>query len=358
VLGNKVIALRRTLDWLPQSDPLWTTSETNIYLNGEQIAFQWGAERTTNKSVGFTYQNPVIGSANSSVFDPTGAEVALTDPGQEPPPPLDPPQHGSLNDFSGGCYVDGVRTTCDFALRLTNSGAGRVASIDTWFGFAPGVGPAGAIPVWDVLRWERGQNGDSGTNIIGLRFAFYDLQGGGQQQRGETDCSRFVGSIVNSVEVGIGFSTPPSLIFSTASVVGHSLLQMAREHSARLGNPDHTVVGFRPELTDIQEDGVYQHVAAHAGATVIGHNKLWRSVNNGTTGNKKATTGYELTDFALQEDERQLRTATNPERRRENASEINDDHAGRLIGGDINRRINGEITKDQLREAIFGRLCQ
>jgi hypothetical protein len=183
--------------------------------------------------------------------------------------------------------------------------------------------------------------------------------GGGQQQRGETDCSRFVDAIVNSVEVDIDYSAPASLIFSTASVVGHSLLQTARDHSRRLGNPDHTFTGFRPELIDGgQNDGVYQHVLAHAGATVIGHNRLLQSVQDGRTGGRKATTGYQLTDFALQEDERQRDSATNPMRRRENIAEIADDHAGRLIGGDINKLINGDINRNQLRDLIFNRLCQ
>jgi len=55
---------------------------------------------------------------------------------------------------------------------------------------------------------------------------------------------------------------------------------------------------------DEQNGAVYQHVLGHAGAVMIGDRKLMMNINSGVTGNRTATTGTELTNFALQEDER------------------------------------------------------
>jgi RHS repeat-associated protein len=179
------------------------------------------------------------------------------------------------------------------------------------------------------------------------------------QERRETDCSRFVDAMVENIEWNIDFSTPMLFgFFGTASVVGHDLLNLASSHSKRLGHADHTAGGFQAHLTDGgQNDGVYQHVLAHAGATVIGDRKLLKSVQNASTGNRKATTGTELTNFALEEDRRQRDTAPTDQRRRENVAEIANDEAGRAIGADIIKRIDGKMNKEQLKAAIFNRLC-
>jgi YD repeat-containing protein len=187
--------------------------------------------------------------------------------------------------------------------------------------------------------------------------------GPGQGQQGggggrETDCSRFVNSLVETIEWDIDFSTPASFLFNTTWVVGHSLLDQAGNHSSRLGHADHTAGGFQRQLTDGgQNDGVYQHVLAHAGAIVIGDAGLAKSIQDDRTGNRLATTGAELTNFALQQDEWQRDNAPTIERWLENIAEVKDDRAGRAIGKDILKHINGKMSKEQLRSAIFSRLC-
>jgi RHS repeat-associated protein len=175
------------------------------------------------------------------------------------------------------------------------------------------------------------------------------------QQR--SDCGRFVDFLVGKVEIsrsdtGGGLRTHESRTYD----VGHGLLLEAKRRDDRLGSQ--TFDGFRANLTTFpQNDGVYQHVLGHAGAVMIGNRELLINVRSGNTGNRTATTGTELTNFALEEDERQRDNPTPQHPRAEAEAEIEADHAGRLVGGHMMRGLSGEINSEQLRQTMFGILC-
>jgi RHS repeat-associated protein len=189
------------------------------------------------------------------------------------------------------------------------------------------------------------------SNLLSTTSSFLALV----QQR--SHCGRLVDFLVGKVEIsrsdtGGGLTTYKDRTYD----VGHGLLLEASRRADRLGTQ--TFDGFREDLIrDGQRDGVYQHVLGHAGAVMIGDRKLQKKIKSRFTGNRTATTGTELTNFALQEDERQRDDPTLQNHRAEAETEIRDDHAGRLVGGQMTRGLSGEINSEQLRQTLFGILC-
>ncbi|MCI0553133.1 MAG: hypothetical protein L0287_19470, partial [Anaerolineae bacterium] len=141
VLGGAVIAEVCEKKSYPVGDPNRNTSKSNIYLDGERIAYQKNAHLSGgNKEVVWVYRNPVINTNyehdrlningqptdwwTEIVTDPTGAMVTTYDPGslpQIPPPTFDLPYAGAINDF-GDCYMDGVRSPCGIVMWMMERG--------------------------------------------------------------------------------------------------------------------------------------------------------------------------------------------------------------------------------------------
>jgi hypothetical protein len=192
------------------------------------------------------------------------------------------------------------------------------------------------------------------TSLLSTTSSFFALA---QQQ---SACGRFVDRLVKRVEDvrrDRQYRGANSLEDSMKITVGEQLIGASWTHSKRLGTQPFD--GFRRELTDgNQNDGVYQHVTAHAGATMIGDRHLLIPYKGGVTGGKWASTGTELTTYALQEDERQRDDPLLQDRRAESEAEIRDDHAGRQVGGHMMRGVSGELDSGGLRQTLFGILCQ
>jgi hypothetical protein len=120
-----------------------------------------------------------------------------------------------------------------------------------------------------------------------------------------------------------------------------------------------TFTGFQGRLTTRpQNDGVYQHVLAHAGATMIGDRPLLYPYSGGTTGGVTAHTGTELTNLALRQDEYQRDHPDERHTRAEAEAEIAGDHAGRIVGGLLMRGLSGALSSNELRRALLRELCQ
>ena len=191
--------------------------------------------------------------------------------------------------------------------------------------------------LFPMMAHAIGTNGED--NIHGYMLASIP-QAQQQNNPPRSDCGRFVDDLVASVE-SINRQSPESYD-RRRGIAGNSLLLRARRYARELGT--NTVDGFQRDLTrDGQNDGVYQHVLGHAAATIVGGSELTISITADFTCGVTAKTGDQLTYLAMLCDEIQRDNPNLQHRRGESETEIRDNHAGRLVGGQMMRGLWGKF---------------
>jgi hypothetical protein len=363
-------------------------SDSYVYLNGERLAYQhnmhWseaeasgqGIDGVFGKQVRWLYREPIIQTESwhyrvnwnspnqtqdwsyETFVDPTGSVVSTVDPATIPPPipPVTPPilnlRYNGENhyDWDGACVVDGRPMACDRAMRLLSSGAGYLYGHGR---YTHNIVPTSRGTYFLHLLADTGE----GRHVDDYSVNFLQTQqqdDGGRNKR--TDCAKFVDNLVEGNEAARRQGVKDNYEKATYTG-GHALLEAARRAAGQLGTM--TFTGFQARLTrGDQNDGVYQHVLAHAGATMIGNRPLVIPYSGSTTGGVTAYTGTELTNLALKQDEYQRDHPTETHPRAQAEAEIAGDHAGRVVGGLLMRGLSGTLGGAELRQALFRELCQ
>jgi RHS repeat-associated protein len=249
---------------------------------------------------------------------------------------------------TGGGIRGAAKAAAKAAIRVISAGRGAFTgpgfrTPPTFPGSLPGIsiGSSGRLGGFRTPPFVK-------SNLYSATSSFFALA----QQR--SDCGRFVDNLVGRVEKGR--VNPKSPVTLRTLTTGQQLIDAAWWRSKQLGTQPFD--GFKDELTrDHQNDGVYQHVLGHAGATMVGDRMLEIPIKSGITGGKWAFTGTQLTTYAKQEDERQRDDPTLADHKLEAETEIRDDDAGRQVGGQMVKGLSGEINSEQLRRALFDILC-
>ena len=146
----------------------------------------------------------------------------------------------------------------------------------------------------------------------------------------------------------------------TPTQLGTDLLYKARDHARALGNQGWG--GFHPHLiAGNQNDGVFQHIVAHAGAWMIGEAKLAFGLYlsfPGLPDGAKASTGTQLSNLALEQDRNQLANPTAGHTAAQAQAEIAGDLAGRDIGHMLGQYLIGNKSYEEMSSYIQDHLCE
>ncbi|MBI1760229.1 MAG: RHS repeat protein [Acidobacteria bacterium] len=186
------------------------------------------------------------------------------------------------------------------------------------------------------------------------------------EKKTDTNCSRFVRVILGFYAFG-----PDAYSLGTALLLQSRVFQLTTAKNMPTGFREELVgqAGLKDnngQNVPYQGSDVYQHVLAHAGATLIGDSRLpLASVPlfrlSGFVGDKYPFTGQQLTDFALGQDvrERDVPGAHGSQDPNgvEAAQEVNDDLAGRTIGILLRNALKAGTTRKNLLPHVYNVLC-
>lgn len=175
---------------------------------------------------------------------------------------------------------------------------------------------------------------------------------GGSGNRGNafgSSCSRLVDNLIAIAQAGS--------VTKGLRETGRDLLKIAFGYfNMADGGRGLGVDGFKSALVSWGQQGhVYRHVYAHAGATLIGGERVLPLGGIGVGRIRANDTGHSLSNRELQNDIAQLH---DPTHEMEAAAEINGDNAGRRVGELLCSGMNDKKADwSRIRDQVFSELC-